>query len=71
MQAASSAVTWLFSHSPLSKSGFIIMACFNTATCKMVQLLKGAATGLAALTQWWLHTLTVMIHVVVHISDTY
>jgi hypothetical protein len=47
------------------------MACFNTATCKMVQLLTGAATGLDALTHLWLRTLTGMIHVLVHISVTY
>ena len=44
------------------------MACFNTAICKMVQLLTGPATSLAALTHQWLCTLTGTIHDLVHIS---
>lgn len=71
VQTASSSVTWFFSHSPLSLSGFIIMARFNIATCKMVQLLIGTATGLAALTHWWLPTLADKIHALVHMSVTY
>jgi len=47
------------------------MAYFNTANCKMVQLLTGAATGLAALTHRWSRTLTGMIHALVHIPVTY
>jgi hypothetical protein len=47
------------------------MACFNTATYKMVQLLTGAAAGLDALTHQSLQTLTGMIHDLVHIYVTY
>ena len=52
-------------------SPFIILVCFNTATCKMVQLLTGAAPGVTALTHRWLPTLTGMIHALVHIYVTY
>jgi hypothetical protein len=47
------------------------MASFNSATCKMIQLLTGAASGLDALTRQWLCTLTGMIHDLVRNSVTY